>query len=193
MAAVVLGNIAWATARGRRAVGRKGIDWKGRWMTTASELIPPTLLRLAVAEMTVIRTALFRWGGHRRSLLKKRGPFLRVAFRLDDLEPFTPPLAGVALDHRTLVDDRQLVAVPGDRDLLARDDTDDRERRALGLPAFGAAARMVVRDVAVDRHRDGAVGAMTAERTAGEIAGAGGHAVIEHRVEGYGHGITPCD
>jgi hypothetical protein len=70
MAAVVLGHIAWATARGRRAVGRKGVDWKGRWMTTASELIPPTLLRLAVAEMTVIRTALFRWGGHRRSLLK---------------------------------------------------------------------------------------------------------------------------
>jgi len=50
---------------------------------------------------------------------------------------------------------------------------------------------MVVGDVAVNRH--GAVGAMTAKRTAGESAGAGDHAAIEYRLEGYGHGITALD
>ena len=63
MAAVVLGHVAWATSRARQAVGRKGIDRKQRWVSAASELLPPALIRLAVAEMTVIHMALFRWGG----------------------------------------------------------------------------------------------------------------------------------
>ena len=63
MAAVVLGHVAWATARARQAVGRKGINQKERWVSAASELFPPALVRLAVAEITVIHMALFRWGG----------------------------------------------------------------------------------------------------------------------------------
>ncbi|SFO41233.1 hypothetical protein SAMN05428984_4017 [Sphingomonas sp. OK281] len=63
MAGVVLGHVAWATARARRAVGREGIDRKERWVSAASEIFPPALVRLAAAEMTVIHMALFRWGG----------------------------------------------------------------------------------------------------------------------------------
>lgn len=63
MAAVILCHVAWATARARQAVGRKGTNRKERWVSAASELFPPALVRLAVAEMTVIHMALFRWGG----------------------------------------------------------------------------------------------------------------------------------
>ena len=63
MGAVVLGHVTWATARASRAVNRKGVDWRERWVSAASEVFPPVLVRLAVAEITVIHMALFRWGG----------------------------------------------------------------------------------------------------------------------------------
>lgn len=63
MAAVVLGHVAWATARARRAAGRVGFKRMERWVSAASEIFPPALVRLAVAEMKVIHMALFRWGG----------------------------------------------------------------------------------------------------------------------------------
>ncbi|TCP65598.1 hypothetical protein [Sphingomonas sp. PP-CE-1G-424] len=63
MAAVVLGHVAWASVRARQAMVMGGIDRKERWMSATSELLPPALVRLAVAEMTVIHMALFRWGG----------------------------------------------------------------------------------------------------------------------------------
>ena len=63
MAAVVLSHVAWATFRARQAVGIKGVGRKQRWMSAASEIFPPALVRLAVAELMVIHMALFRWGG----------------------------------------------------------------------------------------------------------------------------------
>lgn len=63
MGAVGLGHVAWATARARRAASRKGIARKERWVAVASEIFPPAVVRLALAEMTVIHMALFRWGG----------------------------------------------------------------------------------------------------------------------------------
>lgn len=63
MATVVLGHVAWATARASRVVNREGVDRRERWVSAASEIFPPALVRLAVAEMTVIHMALFRWGG----------------------------------------------------------------------------------------------------------------------------------
>jgi hypothetical protein len=63
MAAIVLGHVAWATTRVRRIVTRSDGDRKERWMAAASEVVPPPLVRLGVAEMTVIHIALFRWGG----------------------------------------------------------------------------------------------------------------------------------
>jgi hypothetical protein len=63
MAAVVLGHVAWAAARAHQAMVMGGSNGKERWMSAASELFPPALVRLAAAEMTVIHMALFRWGG----------------------------------------------------------------------------------------------------------------------------------
>jgi hypothetical protein len=63
MAAAVLSHVAWATARANRALNTLGVDRKKRWISAASEIFPPALVRLAVAEMTVIHMALFRWGG----------------------------------------------------------------------------------------------------------------------------------
>lgn len=63
MVGVVLAHLAWATVRARQAIGRQGIDRKARWESAASEIFPPELVRLAVAEMKVIHMALFRWGG----------------------------------------------------------------------------------------------------------------------------------
>jgi hypothetical protein len=63
MAAVVIGHVIWATARASRALNGQGKDRKERWVSAASETFPPTLVRLAMTEMTVIHMALFRWGG----------------------------------------------------------------------------------------------------------------------------------
>lgn len=63
MATLILGHVAWATARASRAVNRKGVDREERWVLAASEIFPQALVRLAMAEMTVIHMALFRWGG----------------------------------------------------------------------------------------------------------------------------------
>ncbi|PSO09713.1 MULTISPECIES: hypothetical protein [unclassified Sphingobium] len=63
MAIIVLGHVAWATARARQVLSRSGSDPKEQWVSATSEIFPPTLVRLAVAELTVIHMALFRWGG----------------------------------------------------------------------------------------------------------------------------------
>jgi hypothetical protein len=55
------------------------------------------------------------------------------------------PGAGVALDRRRLVDDLKLVSVRDNLDLVTADDGDLAEDRALGLPALGAAADVIVR------------------------------------------------
>jgi hypothetical protein len=63
MATVILGHVASATIRVSRAVNRKGVGRNERWMSAASEIFPPALIRLASAEMTAIHMALFRWSG----------------------------------------------------------------------------------------------------------------------------------
>ncbi len=63
MAAAVLGHVAWATVRASRAMHGERADHKERWVSAASEFFPPTLVRLAVAELTVLHMALFRWSG----------------------------------------------------------------------------------------------------------------------------------
>ncbi|MBT0668666.1 hypothetical protein HT136_09835 [Novosphingobium profundi] len=63
MATVILGHVAWGTARASRAMNREDVDRKERLVSAASEFIPPALARLAVAEIAVIHMALFRWGG----------------------------------------------------------------------------------------------------------------------------------
>lgn len=63
MAIMVVGHVAWATVRARRVLSSPSDEAKDRWIAAASEALPPTLVRLAAAELTVIRMALFRWGG----------------------------------------------------------------------------------------------------------------------------------
>lgn len=63
MGTVALGHVAWATARARRLMNQRSLDRKERWVAAASEFFSLALVRLAVAEMTVLHMALFRWGG----------------------------------------------------------------------------------------------------------------------------------
>src|SRR5258706_2408420 len=62
---------------------------------------------------------------------------------------------GMALDRRVGVDDLQFVAVLGDADLVTRNNRDDRKIGALGLPALGAAAGMIVRGLRTNADFDG--------------------------------------
>src|ERR1700716_2991037 len=79
-------------------------------------------------------------------------------------------LAGISLDRRRAIDDLQLVAVFEHRHIFARHNGDHREGRAVGLPAFGAAAGMVVGDVALDADLDRPVLAFADQRSAGKAA-----------------------
>jgi hypothetical protein len=63
MATVLAVHVIWATTRASRAAKRQDIDRRERLVSAASELFPPALVRLAVAEMMVIHMAVFRWGG----------------------------------------------------------------------------------------------------------------------------------
>lgn len=57
-------------------------------------------------------------------------------------------LAGVALDNGLIIDNFEFVLARLDFELFYRNDADDGEEGAIRLPAFGAAASMVVRDIA---------------------------------------------
>ena len=78
-------------------------------------------------------------------------------------------LAGMALDGRLGIDDRQLVGVRDDLQPLARHDCHLREKGALRLPALGAAAHMVVRGLPRDLHFHLVVRALAPKRAAGEV------------------------
>lgn len=57
-------------------------------------------------------------------------------------------LAGVALDHGGLIDDFEFVFARRDFKLLDGYNADDGEEGVFRLPAFGAAARVVVGNIA---------------------------------------------
>src|SRR5262249_26617253 len=100
----------------------------------------------------------------------------------------TAALARISLDHRRGVNDLQLVAVFEHRHVLARYDRDDGEGCALRLPAFRAAARMIMRDVALDADLDRPVSAFADQRSAAEVAGALLHAAVDRWMELNVHG-----
>src|SRR5437016_3974629 len=99
-------------------------------------------------------------------------------------------LAGVTLDRRRRVNDLELVAVFENGHVVARDDSDDRKGGALGLPAFGAAAGVVVGDVPLDADLDGPVLAFADERAAGKAARALPDAVVNRWVDMNSHGLS---
>src|SRR5580704_6966446 len=80
-------------------------------------------------------------------------------------------LARVTLNGRTGIDNGQLVAVLGHRDLVTRRHGHYREQRTLGLPALRAAAGMVVRRLGLDGNLDRVLGAFTHQRAASKVLG----------------------
>lgn len=91
--------------------------------------------------------------------------------------------AGVALDDGGGVDDLELVLVGGHGDVLAGEDADDGEEGAGGLPALGAAAGVVVGDVALEVDGDFVGRALALEGAAGEVGVASGQPVVDEGVD----------
>lgn len=63
MAVAVVAHVAWALARARRTLAVPDGTARDRWIAAASELLPPSLVRIAAAELMLLHMALFRWGG----------------------------------------------------------------------------------------------------------------------------------
>src|SRR6188508_2341656 len=102
----------------------------------------------------------------------------------------TASLAGVPLDRCRRIDDMQLVAVFEHRHTVARHNGHDREGRAVGLPAFGAAAGVVVGDVALDADLDRLVLAFADQSAAGKAARAFLDAAVDRWVDLNSHGLS---
>lgn len=61
MGVVVGVHLGWGLARAWRT-WRAGPAGPARWAAAAGEIMPPALIRIAAAELSLIRLALFRWG-----------------------------------------------------------------------------------------------------------------------------------
>src|SRR5580698_9171438 len=96
-------------------------------------------------------------------------------------------LAGVPLDGLRSIDDVKLVAVFQHGHVVAWNHGDHREGRAIRFPALGAAAGVVVGDVALDADLDLLVLAFADKCTAGKGAGALLYAAIDGWVDVNGH------
>src|ERR1043166_4734303 len=99
--------------------------------------------------------------------------------------------AGVALDQRRFVDDGEPIAPRQHLDLVAGHDGDHREDRPRWLPALGAAAHVVVRDVRANRDLDWRRRTATRQRAAGELAIAGLEPGIDRRMDVDRHASLP--
>src|SRR5437667_5286658 len=95
--------------------------------------------------------------------------------------------ARVSLDGGGRVDDLELVRICGHAELVARHHRDLREQRAGRLPAFRAAASMVMSALALDRHDDLPVGAFAIQRAASEAWRRGLDAVVDRGMDGKCH------
>src|SRR4030095_4891706 len=95
---------------------------------------------------------------------------------------YAAAVAGMALDRGAAIDHGELLAVGGHAYVVLRHDGDHGEHRARRLPALGAAAGVVVSDVALDGDGDGIRGAVAAERAALEFLVAGLDALVYRRM-----------
>jgi hypothetical protein len=92
------------------------------------------------------------------------------------------PGAGVALNGRGCIHDRQPIFVGGDANLVTRHHRDLREHRALGFPALGTATDVIMCTLRADRYLDGILIALAHQRRAGAILRPGFHTLIHGRV-----------
>src|SRR5258707_612519 len=86
---------------------------------------------------------------------------------------------GVALDPRLLVHDPQLVTVRGHCDLVPRGHADEREQRALGLPALAAAADVIECRVVRNANAHWVVRTPARENATGETSLTRNHPLID--------------
>src|ERR1700686_1241174 len=113
----------------------------------------------------------------------------RMPLVLDAAEHMRPAsLAGMPLYRRRCIDHLKLVAVFKNADVFARHDCDHGENGPFRLPAFGAAAGMVVGDVALDADLDRPVLAFADEGSTGEIPGPLPYSVVNRWVDMNCHG-----
>ncbi len=96
-------------------------------------------------------------------------------------------LAGIALDRRGRIDDRELVPVGGDAQSAARNDGYLWEGGAGRFPALAAAADMVMRAVAAHGDFDAVAGTIAVEFAAPEARCARLHAIVHGRMNRYAH------
>src|SRR5262249_33122793 len=80
--------------------------------------------------------------------------------------------ASVALNRCRRIDDLKLVAVGCNADFVARNDSDNGEHRARGLPALRAAASVIMSGLGSYRNGYGILAAFALERPALEVLGA---------------------
>jgi hypothetical protein len=99
----------------------------------------------------------------------------------------TTVAASVSLNSSALVNDGELVSVGGDLDLVAGDDSDDREESTLRLPALGAATGVVVSNLTAEGDLDGVGGALASELATREAGRALGDALVDAGVEVVRH------
>src|SRR5712691_9609435 len=95
--------------------------------------------------------------------------------------------ACVSLDGCGRVDDLQLVRIRGHAELVPWHHCDLREQRAGRLPAFRAAASMVMSALALDRHDDLLVGASAIQRAASEVWSRRLDAIVDRGMDGKCH------
>src|ERR1700722_7409312 len=81
--------------------------------------------------------------------------------------------AGMTLDGGAGIDDPELLAILGHGDFVTRRDRHDRKQGALGLPALGTAAGMIVRGLRLDGNLYRILAALAHQRAAGEVLGRG--------------------
>lgn len=87
-------------------------------------------------------------------------PLERMGFLDATIHVHAAVLAGVAEDHGRRVDDVEVGGVGDDGEVVDWDDGHDGEEGAGRFPAFGAAAGVVVEDVAFECHADRVRGAV---------------------------------
>src|SRR3954465_4089263 len=86
----------------------------------------------------------------------------------------------------------KLVAVFEHRDVFARYHRDHREDRPVRLPAFGAAAGVIVGDITLDADLDRPILAFASQGSGGEVAGAFLNAAVNRWVDMNCHGLSSC-
>lgn len=109
--------------------------------------------------------------------------FERVVFHDSAKEVHAAFFARVALNCGVGVDDVEFGSVLDDFEVVDWDDSDNGEEGSLGLPALGAAAGVVVGDVAGDLDFDLVGCAVALQRAAIEACAALGQAIVDSGVE----------